>query len=107
MDTNNDQQQHDQKTPKMNWDQDSKFDPVALALHELDLVIEAQERFTAMWGHWWQRDEIQTPEDRRAEDRVRNEANELSKRRIATTANLILEVRHLITKEREKGSKTE
>lgn len=107
MSTNDDQQQQHQKTPKMNWDQDSKFDPLALALHELDLVIEAQERHVATWGHWWQGDEPITAADRRADDRIRQEAKELSKRRIAATDNLILEVRHLVTKEREKGSKTE
>lgn len=103
MNTDHDQQPPAQNTPAMNWDQDSKYDPIALALHELDVITEAQERHVATWGQWWQRDEIVTPADRRAEDRIRNEAKQLTKQRIAATDNLILEVRRFITAERLKG----
>lgn len=97
------QQPQQQNTPPMSWEQESKFDPLALALHELDVIIEAQNRHIATWGYWYQRDEIVTPNDRRAEEKIRNEAKQLTRKRISATENLILEARHLIDSERRKG----
>lgn len=58
-----------------------------------DAAQKAMDNHINTWGVWYQRDEIVTASDRRAEDRIRNEARRLHQELCVARDLLIAEAR--------------